>query len=156
MNNPKSRQEWIFDLLISEPTLSNGDCFTRYLQKFTKSRQTFQKDWNKAQERFKEYIKAVNKAKLEESIKLEKESLKRDILSKHQAMEILTKIAKGNAARFEGKVSIPSASERTKAISELAKFDGWYEPEKHDHTTGGEKLQPLLPFAYKDNWDDDK
>lgn len=132
MNNPKTRQQWILDLLKGEPTLSYVDCFAKYSQNFAKTRRTFDKDWKKAQEQLKEYQDAINKAKLEESIKQEIKAVKRDILNKLDAQEILTKIAKGVATRVEDKIVVPSASERVKAVSELSKMQGWNDPIKQN------------------------
>ncbi len=143
MNNPKSRQQWIYDLLISEPTLSYVNGLAKYRQKWAKSKTTFDKDWKQAQARLKEYQKTINDEKLKESIKQEKQAVKRNILNKHDAMEILTTIAKGTASKVDDKIIIPTASERTKAIAELSKFNGWYEPVKTETSIKVE--QPLFP-----------
>ncbi len=144
MNNPKSRQQWIYDLLISEPTLSYMEGCRKYAVKYRKSESTFKKDWKQAQARLKEYQKTINDEKLKESIKQEKQAVKRNILSKHDAMEILTTIAKGTASKVDDKIIIPTASERTKAIAELSKFSGWYEPEKIEDVTKDNKLEIVI------------
>ncbi len=145
MNTPKDRQQWIYDLLIREPTLSFTDGFTKYLLNFTNSKGkalskvTFTKDWKQAQALLKEYQRTINDEKLKESIKQEKKAVKRNILSKHDAMEILTTIAK-NAFGKE--------NDRIKAIAELSKFEGWYEPKKIDITTDF-KLEPLTDEEFE-------
>ncbi len=140
MNNSKTRQQWIYDLLIGEPTLSFGDCFSKYSAKFSKSQKTFSKDWKIARQRFSEYQKTIESEKLKVSIETEKEAVKKNILTKHACMEILSKIAKGVAIKVDNKTVMPKTIDRIKAISELAKYEGWYATEKVDVTTKGEKL----------------
>lgn len=130
MNNPKERQEWIYQELIKTPALSYTDCWGKYGVKWGKKENTFTSDWNKANKRFKEYQRAVNEAKMDASIKEEVKSLKRDILQKHEAQEILTKIARGTATKVDGKVVIPSANERISAVKTLAEQEGWNAPLK--------------------------
>ncbi len=147
MNNPKTRQQWIYDLLISKPSLSYVDGLAKYGQKWAKSKTTFDKDWKKAQVRLKEYQKTINDEKLKESIKQEKEAVKRNILSKHDAMEVLSNLARGVASKIEDKVVIPNANDRIKAIAELSKFSGWYEPEKVEQDVTVNPFMELMKKA---------
>ncbi len=125
-NNPKGRQMFILDELKLDSSLSYLDMFTKYSQVFTNiSRRTFTLDWNKAQIEIKTYQETINKAKLEESIKIEKQAVRKAILSKHQALEILTEIAEGKPKKVEGQIVMPSFNERTTAIKTMASFEGW-------------------------------
>lgn len=83
VNNPENRQQWIFDLLKVEP-MGFSDCFSRYLEKFSKSEVTFSKDWNIANERYLEYQNRLNKQKEDTSIAFEVEAIKQGLKSKIQ------------------------------------------------------------------------
>ncbi|MBS9780143.1 MAG: hypothetical protein KGV51_05890 [Moraxellaceae bacterium] len=143
MNNPKTRQQWIYDLLAKQPTLSYAPVFANYKKKWAKSKTTFDKDWKKAQERFKDFQQKINDEKLKQQIKLEKQAVKRDILDKFEAMELLTQIARGVVTEIEDKTTIPTTADRMKAISELAKFEGWYEPQTAI-SINGEDTRPVI------------
>jgi len=122
MNNPKFRQNWILDELKINPTIGFSYLFSKYLEKFSKSEVTFSKDWNKANEALKQYQFLINSAKLEQSIETEKEAIKRNILTKLHAMEILTDIA----------IKGEKDTDRRNAIETLAKLDGWNAPTKQE------------------------
>lgn len=128
MNNPKVRQQWIYDLLKGKPNIRYSDCFGKYSVKFGKTERTFDKDWKKATQLIKEYHQKANKAKEEESIRIEKQAVRRDILSKLEAQEILTQIARGVEILVANKVYKPKPHERIKAINELSKQLGWETP----------------------------
>jgi hypothetical protein len=132
MNNPKFRQQWILDELKKAPTTSYVEMFAKYSQEFAKSNKTFDKDWNKANTELKEYQQIINNAKLEESIATEKEAVKRNILSKLDAMEILTEIAIGKPKIIAGEIVFPSAGERRGAIETMSKIEGWNAPTKQE------------------------
>lgn len=142
MNNPKARQQWILDELKLVPATSYVEMFTTYSQKFTKSNKTFSLDWNKANESLNEYQQAINNAKLEQSIETEKEATKRNILTKLEAMEILTEIAQGKAKKIDGKIIMPSFTDRKGAIETLGKFDGWIAPTETKVTL--DKVEPII------------
>lgn len=74
-NNPKNRQQWIFDLLKVEQ-LGFGEMFSKYLAMFGNiSEVTFTKDWKKATQIHTEYLNKLNKAKEELSITKELEAV---------------------------------------------------------------------------------
>lgn len=128
MAAPKERQTWIFDKLIANPNLGFSDMFSSYLEKFGKiSEVTFSKDWKKAVKKHSDNQQAINKAKLDVIIKEEIKAVKRDILSKHDAMEILSKIAKGLPNEND---EVPTPNEQRQAIETLGRFDGWVAPIK--------------------------
>ncbi len=137
MNTPKARQQWIYNLLVKKPTLSYGDCCAEFSLKFAKTKRTFDKDWKTATKKFKEYQKIIEQEKLKASIEAEKEAVKKDILTKQDAMEVLTEIAKSTTN---------SNTDRIKAISELAKYNGWHAPTKQETTIIQE--QPLFENSF--------
>lgn len=68
MNNPKTRQMWIYDLLKINPTSTFTIVFGKYAETYGKSEKTFEKDWKIATSEFKAYQKKANKAKEDKSI----------------------------------------------------------------------------------------
>lgn len=125
---------FILDELKLNSSLSFSDMFSKCLERFSISQVTFNKDWLKASEVLKDYQEAINKAKLDESIKIEKQAVRKAILSKHQALEILTEIAVGKPKKVEGQIVMPSANERRGAIETMAKIEGWEAPKKTENT----------------------
>lgn len=125
MNNPKTRQQWIYDELVSNPNLSYSECWGIFGVKWGKTENTFTADWNKATVKHKEYQDVINNAKLEESIKIEKQAVRKAILTKHEALEILTEIAQGKPKRIEGTIVMPTPNERKGAIETMMKIEGW-------------------------------
>ena len=92
MNNPKTRQEWIYNELINEPNTAFVPLFSVYFEKFSKSEVTFSKDWNKANDLFNKYQKEVNKAKVNASIKEEVKAVKIGLKTKIERLLILQKL----------------------------------------------------------------
>jgi hypothetical protein len=86
-----------------------------------------------------------NNIKTEFGIELEKEAVKRNILSKHDALEILTEIAQGKVKKVEGTLIIPSPSDRKGAIESIAKIEGWNAPTKSENTNINFE-QPIISF----------
>ena len=89
-NNPKNRQQWIFDLLKVE-NLTFSDVFSKYYAKFSKSEVTFSKDWNKVSSQITEYRNKVDKAKEEQSIAIEVDALKSGLKTKLEWVGVLQK-----------------------------------------------------------------
>jgi hypothetical protein len=73
-----------------------------------------------------------NNIKTELGIVEEQSAVKRNILSKHDALEILTEIAQGKVKKVEGTLIIPSPSDRKGAIESIAKIEGWNAPTKSE------------------------
>lgn len=71
-----------------------------------------------------------NDIKTELGIIEEKQAVKKAILQKHEALEILTEIAMGKPKKVEGQVIMPTANERKGAIETIAKLEGWNAPTK--------------------------
>lgn len=143
-DKPKDRQQWIYDLLKLEPALTYNECFTKYLQSFTNSRQTFTKDWKIANERAKEYQIKANKAKDDISIAIELESVKSGLKSKLKRQLELQEMlepeyrTKDVVGLFKGEVVYterPLTPTEIKNIHiELSKMDGSYAPTKQEQT----------------------
>jgi hypothetical protein len=135
------------DFIISELNKGNvkyNDVCSIFLRKFALSRQTFDKYWKQANTIYSEQRETINNAKLSTSIELEKEAVKRNILSKHDALEILTEIAQGKVKKVEGTLIIPSPSDRKGAIESIAKIEGWNAPTKSENINTNIDKTPIL------------
>jgi hypothetical protein len=71
-----------------------------------------------------------------------------EVLSKQEALEILSKIAKGIVTKYGEVVMIPTQADKTKAIAEMAKLQDWIPKTKIDVTTNGKEL-PATPTVTK-------
>jgi hypothetical protein len=110
--------------------------FINYLVEFGKiSEVTFNIDWKKANATHSEYRESIKNKIIDASAKEEIKAVKRNILSKHDALEILTEIAQGKVKKVEGTLIIPSPSDRKGAIESIAKIEGWNAPNKLDIST---------------------
>ena len=129
LGKPRARQDWAVEQITIEPNITYTALYHRYCQKFGKfSDRTFTIDWKKARERAEQFRSEVHEAKIKQAVEVEAAQITRDILSKFDAMEILSNIARGETGS-------PSSSERTKAIETLAKLDGWMSPTKVEQKT---------------------
>ncbi len=151
-DNPKSRQQWIYDLLISEPTLSFAKVFSEYSVKFSKSEKTFSKDWKQAQARFTEYQNKVNKEKEKISIQEETKAVKKGLKVKFDrlmnlqnlvdnALKDLSEgmtddvfVCNGVVTKYRRKMNITELNNTRKAIkdiqAEISKIEGDYAPKE--------------------------
>jgi len=100
-NNPKDRQQWIQDELRLNPTCEYTPMFAKYWEMFAISKKTFDKDWKKASDAFKEYQEKLNKAKDEASIDEEIKGLKNGLKSKNDRLMILQKQIDNSIAELE-------------------------------------------------------
>lgn len=132
-----NKQQYI-DFILNELNSGNiqyKDVLSVFVGKWGVSEKTFERYWKKANEVYLEQRETINNAKLEQSIESEKEAVKKQILSKHEALEILSEIAQGKVKKVEGTLIIPSPSDRKGAIESIAKIEGWNAPNKLDIST---------------------
>jgi len=132
--------------------MDRADCLSKFVEKWRVSTRTFDRYWSEALSRFAALnIRAQNVLE-QEYINGKKEALKKAILTKHERMEILTQIAKGELT-FQKEVptkfgpqmitATPDFTDRKAAIAELNKMDGEYAPSRKDITSGGEPLKQI-------------
>ena len=163
---PKYRQDWILDLLKSEPNISYGEVFIKYLQAFTKlSRQTFSKDWKKAKEQLKDYQKKAQKEKERVSLKVEAEAVKSGLKTKIQrllnyqklvddclkdlaeGMTNDTVVVDGEPKQFRRKMNIAECNQTRKTLkdlqAEISKIEGDYATGKVDVTSNGKEISSM-------------
>lgn len=109
--------------------------FELFLTKFNCSRPTFSKYWKQANEKHRETSQAIQIAKREQYTEHRIDDLKQGLLDLDDRKLILAEIAIGTTQReVNGKSTLPTDSERIKAISELNRIDGDYAPTKTDIT----------------------
>ena len=129
---------------LSKGNVNYKDVFLVFLSKFKLSEPTFVKYWKLANETYIKQRKTINDAKLEDSIKIEKESQKTLILDKTARMKIAEEIAIGKAKRVEGTIVMPSPSDRLRALDYLSKIEGDYAPTKQDLNVKGITPQKVI------------
>jgi len=161
-NNPKNRQQWIFDLLKVE-SLNWTECFGKYSETFGKSDKTFDKDWKLANKRVTEYRNKANTAKEEASIAIEVEAVKSGLkakidrcLEKQKDVDLLRQtvevgltddfyISDGQYILFQRPMTATEKATILKRASEIeaeiSKIESDYAPIKSANTTPtGEQL----------------
>ena len=152
----KPNKQAYIDFIVSELNKGNvqyKDVMLVFVSKFELTEQTFVRYWKKANESHKQQRELINNAKIDTTIATEKEAVKKAILSKHEALEILTEIAVGKPKKVEGQIVMPSANERRGAIETMAKIEGWEAPKKTENTNINFE-QPIINFI--DTEDGDK
>jgi hypothetical protein len=136
-----NKENILIDILIElEKGTIFKDCFAVIVSKYQMTERTFARYWKKAQEKHaitqrdaQNKINEVHAANLENT-------LKTAILTKNEALEILTKIAK--AEPEEGKIP-PKVIEQIQAIKTASDLQGWNSPIKTDITTDNAPLKAL-------------
>lgn len=133
------KQEKYIEFIISELRKGNvsfNKVFELNLTKYNLARPTFAKYWKIANEAYKPELDKANEIKEKESFEAAKSQAKKEILTKDEALEILSKIAKGTARQIKtdsgNETIIPSDSDRVRAVSELSKIEGWLSATKID------------------------
>ena len=154
MANLKPNKENIITEILIE--LEKGISFTACAELFDMNwslpSTTFKRYWKEANERYQTVNVTAQKELSDIFLEGKKEALKKAILTKHERMEILTQIAKGEIPLVKHIVCdgviqevevVPAWADRKAAIAELNKMDGEYAPIKKDITSGGEPLKQI-------------
>lgn len=166
MNNPETRQQWIVDLLKSEPTLSYMDMFSKYSVNFSKTERTFAKDWKKATEEFQAYQKKISDKVIEETTSIEIEERKKAISTKIDRLAGLEKqikrledfLAKGKTLAYTFSQGVYTSQERDLTAlevakiestikdirAEISKIEGDYAPTKQEVENKGNVLELVI------------
>jgi hypothetical protein len=150
----KPKKEFCVNELLSE--LDWGTRYSEALGKYGKlwgiSDSGFDNYWAEANRRFNLTAEEIKKAKMAFAIKEEKKAVKKAILNKHERMEILTLIAKGEIPLtkhivcdgiIQEREVVPNWMDRKAAIAELNKMDGEYAPIRKDITSAGEPIKQI-------------
>ena len=124
----------IADFIFKHPNKKMSDVLSYFVERCRKNRRTVERYVKQAREYNKTRIQKQEKAKDEVLIAEAKESLKKAILTREESLEILSNIAKGVARKLQDEVLIPSDGDRTRAIQQLAKMQGWDEAQRIENT----------------------
>lgn len=128
-----SKQETYISFIIDQLQSGNverGKVLATFGKKWQTGVRSFDRYWKEANERHIEAQNKLQQVKDNIYIEAEKEAIKRNILQKHEALEILSKIAKGVAKKVNEQIIIPTSTEQRGAIETMAKIEGWYAPTK--------------------------
>lgn len=135
-NIPKDRQNWIYGLLVSDPNLSYSDCWAKYMLEWGNSKSTFDSDWKKANAEFEKYKADVQEKIIEKTAQIEvDERIERGIISKVDALKILSDFAKSDEETTKDRIS---------AIKEMSDMEGWKAPSKIDLTADIKPLEFVI------------
>lgn len=105
---------------------------SKFVQKWEVSSKTFDRHLKIAQEDYNNELRAIENQKTEANKDSQKEAAKRAILTKHEALEILSKQARGIGKKNPetGEILVPSFQDQRGAIERMSKIEGWDAPAK--------------------------
>lgn len=119
-----NKENIVNEILIElEKGISYSECLVVNGSKWSLPSTTFTRYWKTANEKHAEKQELIKNELLVVSIDSEKEKLKKAILTKDSALELLTKIAN------EG----DRDSDRINALKTMADLEGWKAPTKIEH-----------------------
>ncbi|WP_312084462.1 hypothetical protein [Epilithonimonas hominis] len=116
-SKPQVRQQWILEKLMVEPTVTFLNLFREYEVKFSKTEQTFSKDWKIAKEQHSEYQKTIIEKKMDAITDLELKATEQGILDKLGNMKILSEIIQDTGEQ---------TADRIRAVDVLNRMQGNY------------------------------
>jgi hypothetical protein len=144
------------DYLFEHPDKKTSDVLSYFVGKCRKSKRTVERYIEKARSYNSQRIQKQESARDDVLLESAKESVRRVILSRDEALEVLTSISQGGARKIpiesklvEGvetctkwSLETPSDSDRVKAIDKLSQLQGWYVPKRAEVT--GKEGKPLF------------
>ena len=131
----KPNKEAYQSFIINELRKGNvqyKDVMLAFVSKFQLTEKTFCIYWKIANEAYLQERAEINEAIQEQTIQSEKEAVKRDIISKHDALEVLSKIVMGD---------LNANNDKRQSIETMAKIEGWFAPKEIETTD--KTVQPL-------------
>ncbi len=131
-----SNKEAYIDFIIEQLNLGNvqyKDVVSLFCDKFRLTERTFDKWWKIANQKHSEQRQAIEKAKMEQSIKTEVEAVRSQIKSKEEILLKLGEIIDQKAKRVEGVIVMPTYSDVKGAIDLYNKMQGYYAPTKSEN-----------------------
>jgi len=150
MANLKPNKELVVNDILGEMDfgISYNECLLLNSTKWQLADRTFVRYWKEARTRFSELSERTKTAFEEVYLDGKKEALKKAILTKHERMELLTKLAKGEIPTWREvitedgiqRLEYYSGAEAKAAIAEINKMDGEYAPIRKDITSNGETI----------------
>jgi len=164
----KPNKELIVNEILSE--MDFGATATEikaiYVEKWRISERTFERYWQEASSRYLEANERVKEAENAVRIQMAQERVKKAILTKHERLEILSQIARGEipmikhivvaqggdcGSSIEERTIYPAWRDRRDAVAEINKMEGDYAPIKKDITSGGEAIAAPVFNIVMDN-----
>lgn len=133
--NKETYQSFILSEL--ERGTERKQVLAKFVKKWAVSSRTFDRQWKIAQSRHLENQQARQRALAEVYTQTDIERLNKAILTKDEALEILTKTAKGDERKVGKRIIAPSYSEITAAIKTMSELQGWNAPEEKDVKISG-------------------
>ena len=160
----------IADYIFVNPDKKPAEILSEFVGICRKSERTVERYIKNAREYNKNRIQEREKARNDTMIAEAKEDIKRNILTRNEAEEILTTIAKGGARKVPTKIQLidnvetptdfilqyPSDGERTRAIDKLAEMNGWDAPIKTESDINFNNENPLKKIREALNLDNVK
>jgi len=131
-----STKEAYIDFIIdcfNEGIVERGEVMAVFGKKWQTPVRTFDRYFKKAKERHSKQRQAIEKAKMEESIKTEVEAVRSQIKSKEEILLKLGEIIDQKAKRVEGVIVMPTYSDVKGAIDLYNKMQGYYAPTKSEN-----------------------
>jgi len=121
---------------FSKGIVERGEVMAKFGEFRQTPSRTFDRYFKTAKEQYSKQRETINKEKLSTTIELEKEAVKRNILTKLESMEVLTQIV------YTSEKDIDKIS----AIKTLSDFEGWNAPKLNANTDskGNDILPPLF------------
>lgn len=107
--------------------LTYSESLDYFVQKWATPRSTFVNYWNEAQEIHSERRERIENEKMIATIEAEKEAVNRNILSKLDALEILTEIATNQIISDKGNTN---DADRINAIKTINQMQGYNAPKE--------------------------
>jgi hypothetical protein len=150
----KPNREIIINEILAEMDfgITRAEALAMNGEKWQLPTRTFDRQWKEASRRYLAANEREQKAKEVVRVQMAQELVKKAILSKHERMEILTQIARGEIpltkhivadGMIQEREVVPSWKDRRDAVAELNKMEGDYAPIKKDITSGGEPLKQI-------------
>ena len=122
----------IAEYIYVNPDKKRGDIVSFFVEKWHKSDRTVQRYLAKAQKKVENRIALEQKAK-EKIIEQEAgNAVRKNILTRQKALEILTSIAEGSARKISDQLFVPTDRDRIIAIDKLSIMEGWNAASKTD------------------------
>lgn len=122
----------IAEYIYVNPDKKSGEIVSFFVEKWRKSDRTVQRYLAKAQKKVENRIALEQKAK-EKIIEQEAgNAVRKNILTRQKALEILTSIAEGSARKISDQLFVPTDRDRIIAIDKLSIMEGWNAASKTD------------------------
>jgi len=132
MSNKEAYIDFIIDC-FNKGIVERGEVMAVFGKKWQTPTRTFDRYFKKAKEQHSEKRQAIEKAKMEESIKTEVEAVRSQIKSKEEILLKLGEIIDQKAKRVEGVIVMPTYTDVKGAIDLYNKMQGYYAPTKSEN-----------------------